>query len=415
MNLLFLSNLYPPQALGGYEQLCQEVSERLLQRGHRITILTTNYKVGAGEMQDSAVNGVRVIRSLYLDAPIDYYRPSDFFRKRKREEAHNHQELRGVVDKIKPDLLVVWGMWNLSPNLPHWAEALLPNRVAYYLCSYWPTDDDPHTAYWNLPANRKRAALLKWPLKTWVLSRLHSEGYPPALRFQHSACVSKYVRDTLVEAGKLPVSAMVVPNGIDPTPYTQTERSAVGEPIRLLYFGRLVADKGVHTAIEALGLLAQRGLGNRVQLTILGGGHPDYEAHLHHLAEERKVTGRIRFVKSVPREDVPQWLAQHDVFLFTSIWAEPMARSVMEAMASGMLVIGSTVGGQKEMLVNQGNSLTFPADDAIALADQIGWAIDHPTECESITGAGKAMVLERFTLDRMIENMEGWLSGILER
>ncbi len=59
---------------------------------------------------------------------------------------------------------------------------------------------------------------------------------------------------------------------------------------------------------------------------------------------------QVEFVRQVPRTEIPQWLGGFDLFLFTSIWPEPMARSVMEAMAAGLLVIGSAVGGQMEML-----------------------------------------------------------------
>ena len=43
MRILFLSNFYPPHAIGGYEQWCQEVADRLQARGHVVTVLTSRY------------------------------------------------------------------------------------------------------------------------------------------------------------------------------------------------------------------------------------------------------------------------------------------------------------------------------------------------------------------------------------
>ena len=106
-------------------------------------------------------------------------------------------------------------------------------------------------------------------------------------------------------------------------------------------------------------------------------------------------------------------LRQYDVFLFTSTGPEAMARTVMEAMAAGLLVIGSEVGGQVEMLVNEENSLTFQAEDAEALARHIERVLRDPALLSRLAQAGQQMILERFTLQRMADDMETWLASLL--
>ena len=177
--------------------------------------------------------------------------------------------------------------------------------------------------------------------------------------------------------------------------------------------GSLLPHKGVHTAVEALGLLQQRGLGHRISFTILGGGHPDYEARLHRMVEELGIGDRVCFAGRVPRSAIPEWMSRFDAFLFTSTWAEPMARSVMEAMAAGLLVIGTEVGGQVEMLTNEENSLTFRAGDAEGLARQIERVLREPALASRLAHAGQRMVLERFSLRRMTEDIERWLESLL--
>ena len=271
-----------------------------------------------------------------------------------------------ALDASHPDVVLVWGMWNLSLNLPYWAENLLPGRVAYYLSSYWPIDVDAHHAYWNAPANRLLCRALKQPLRQWRTAGCAS-GYPPALRFCHSVCCSHYVRNTLIAAKAVPTETGVLQGGTDPAPFlaAAAERQPMADrQLRLLYFGRLVFDKGVHTILEALAILnAQIDL-SCLRLTILGSGHPDYEDYLRRFVQQNQLTECVDFISQVQRGDVPKYLGQHDVYLFSSIWAEPMARSVMEAMAAKLLVIGSEVGGQMEMLQNGVNSLTFSASDA---------------------------------------------------
>ena len=385
--------------------MCQEAAEGLVLRGHQVTILTSNYKLSpkesAASQVNGQVNGVAVIRSLYLEAPTDYYRPKDFFLKRKREEQANLHEIERVVGETKPDLIMVWGMWNLSRNVAKAAETLRPQRTLYYLCSYWPSDDDAHSAYWQLPTNRKLAQILKAPLKAFALRQLAVENYPPKLAMRHSACVSRYVRDTLVAAGKLPESATVISNGIDPSPFLASSERSFAAPLRLLYFGRLIADKGVHTALEAIGMLKARNQAQGLLLTILGGGHPDYEAELQNLVQKHDLSQQVEFVASVPRADI-RMAAQTRLFLFTSIWAEPMARSVMEAMAAGMLVIGSEVGGQKEMLIDGINSLTFARAMPAILQHRLNVPATTPKRCKRSPHTGNRLILDNFTLEQMV-------------
>ncbi|MEZ4731868.1 MAG: glycosyltransferase [Caldilineaceae bacterium] len=214
MRLLFLSNFYPPHALGGYEQWCQEVATALEARGHAVTILTSRYGIQPG--QPEATPGV--IRRLHLESDLYYYQPLHFFGQRRRHERENQQILRQALHIYAPDAILIWGMWNLSRNLPYWIEQWMPTQVAYFISSYWPLDCDPHTAYWQLPANRKLTAGAKRLLRALALAQLRREGYPPPLRFDHAVCCSQYVRTTLVAAKKLPPQAGVLLGGTDATP-----------------------------------------------------------------------------------------------------------------------------------------------------------------------------------------------------
>ena len=66
MRILFVSSQYPPYELGGYEQLCYEVKEELVSRGHEVRVLTSRY----GVKSKAEIHDGNVIRSLYLMADI---------------------------------------------------------------------------------------------------------------------------------------------------------------------------------------------------------------------------------------------------------------------------------------------------------------------------------------------------------
>ena len=359
-----------------------------------------------------------IIRTLHLQADVAHYNPADFFTRRKKQEAENLTELKRVIEEFRPDMVLVWGMWNLSRSLPALAEQLMPERTAYYMASYWANDPDIHLEYWTQPASRALTQVAMKPLQVAALAQLQREGYPPTLAFKNVACVSRYVREALASNNKISPSSPVILLGIHPEPFVRAGGARPPSPdgrLRLLYFGSLLEKKGVHTAVEALGILKQRGQHANLQLTILGSGHPDYEAHLRRRIDELELKDQVAMHGRVARDQVPHWLGQSDLFLFTSIWAEPMARSVMEAMAAGMLVIGTEVGGQSEMLIHDENSLTFPADDAAALADRIAQAAADPANTRRLAENGQQLILSDFVMTRYFDELAQWLQAILDK
>lgn len=409
MRILFVTNLYPPHDLGGWEQNCQEVVQHLRGRGHDCHVLTSRHGV---EKRDDAEAGVT--RALHLQANIHYYRPLDFFLRRPAQEQANRRALRRALDTFRPDVVFIWGMWNLSHQVAWWAEQWMPGCVAYAVAGYWFMQPNPHESYWQQPARRPVARLLMAPARYLALRALARERRRFPLRLEQVACVSVYVRDKLSRAGVLPHGARMIYNGIEPAPFLKAaaQRKPVAGSLRLVYTGGLVAHKGVHTAIDALGWLKTHGALDGLQLAVVGGGHPDYEAQLRARAQTLGVGGHVTFCGRVPRSDIPDILAGYDVFLFTSVYEEPIARSVMEAMAVGLAVIATPVGGQTEMLRDGLNALVYEPDNAMQLAAKILTLKCDPEMRQRIAEAGCQMVQERFTLSRMVDELETWLEEI---
>jgi glycosyltransferase involved in cell wall biosynthesis len=213
----------------------------------------------------------------------------------------------------------------------------------------------------------------------------------------------------------LPNGARVIYNGIEPEPFLQAraQRQPRPDQLRLVYTGGLMAHKGVHTAIEALGLLQEQGLADRLRLDVVGGGHPDYEAQLKERVRALDLSDLVTFRGRVPRKEIASILADHDVFLFTSVYEEPIARTVMEAMAAGLAVIGTSVGGQSEMLQDGVNALVFSPEDPGGLAAYIRRLQGDLVLRSCLAEAGRQTVLARFTIERMVDEMEAWLVGII--
>jgi glycogen synthase len=184
-----------------------------------------------------------------------------------------------------------------------------------------------------------------------------------------------------------------------------------GRTLRLLYVGRLEGVKGVHTALQAINLLDPQQK-TAVTLDIYGQGDPDYEAELKAYVAQNGLQDVILFRGSVPRHQIPQVFAQADVLLFTSEWAEPFARTVLEAMAAGLAVIGTTTGGTAEILRHEQTGLTFAAGDPQELAQQIGRVLSDGLLQQKLQSAGQQCVAENFPFEQMVDQLEATLKVI---
>jgi glycosyltransferase involved in cell wall biosynthesis len=171
----------------------------------------------------------------------------------------------------------------------------------------------------------------------------------------------------------------------------------------------LVRHKGVHTAIEAMARLVNKRRINQITLTLVGSGHPDYEEFLRDLVERERLHDFVIFHKSVPKDQMPVILQQFDVLIFPSIYEEPLARTTQEAMAAGLVVVGTTTGGTKEILRDGETGFTFAPEDPDALAEQVTRLITDPDLRHLLAQAGRQTVLENFTLDRMVQQIEDYL------
>jgi glycosyltransferase involved in cell wall biosynthesis len=404
MRILFLSNFFPPARPGGYTQWCHEVAERLAERGHTIGVLTSRH-----ERAKAPASEPNIHRILHLEGDLAYYQPLHFFTRWKKQHRENLVFLEDAVKDFAPDLIFVWGMWALSKALPARAEQLLPGRVVYYLSDYWLSALDMHTTYWQSPTRRGPMQVPKRVLSRVAMSMIAKEGQSN-LKLEHVICVSARVRDLLVQAG-LPVQhARIIHGGTDIQRFLSVrKRDYRSGNLKLLYAGQLVRHKGVHTAIEALARLVNQRRINQISLTLVGSGHPDYEAFLRGLVEREGLHDFVTFHKPVSKEGMPAILEQFDVLIFPSIYEEPLARITQEAMASGLVVVGTTTGGTSEILKDGETGFTFAPEDADGLAELVSRLMSDPDLCCRLAQAGRQTVLENFTLEKMVNEIEAYL------
>src|SRR5215216_3628315 len=221
MRILFLTNFYQVQETGGEDQSCQQVVQELKERGHTTLVLTSMH--GANNVP---VETEGVYRSLYLEMDLVPWRHSlTFFTQRKARERHNLQCFERVLEQFAPDIVFIWGMWNLPRSLAALAETKYPDNVVYRFATYWPTLPSQHELYWHAPGRKWYSKLTKKVLGQLALAMLARENQRPSLTFKHAICVSATTRNRLVEAGIPVANARVIHTGIDAQHYSTDQHN----------------------------------------------------------------------------------------------------------------------------------------------------------------------------------------------
>ncbi|MCB2185086.1 MAG: glycosyltransferase family 4 protein [Deltaproteobacteria bacterium] len=167
---------------------------------------------------------------------------------------------------------------------------------------------------------------------------------------------------------------------------------------------RLVALKGIQHAIAALGLLARE----RPRLKLLVAGEGPYRGELEQKAAELGLADRVRLLGFLPQTRLAGFYALGRVALFPSLGEESLGLSAAEALACGVPVVASRLGGLPEA-VGPGGLLVEPRD-AAGLAAAVGELLDQPHRAEQMAAAGQARVAELFDWDATAARLEAGLA-----
>ena len=153
------------------------------------------------------------------------------------------------------------------------------------------------------------------------------------------------------------------------------------------YVGRLAPEKGLDDLLHAL-------FHTPTNLHLLFIGQGEQETHLRQLTHQLGLSQRVRFVGSVPHAHLPGYMSLLDMLVLpsrsTTVWQEQFGRVLIEAMACGAPLVGSSSGAIPEVIGSAG--LIFPEGDTVALAQTLTQLVNSPSLRQELAAHGRQRI-----------------------
>lgn len=431
MRILLIANGYPPHRWAGTETYTASIAECLDARGHQVQVLCGgewhNGPTYWNGHLDEVYHGVAVRRLNF-----NWTKAPDPFL-----YLHNNPVVRdylaGYLREFRPDLVHVTSCETLSASvLQVVKKAGLP--LVLSLTDFWficprinllhgnGTNCDGLTTAWDcLRCQLLESRAYRWPRRilseqgtSHLLTKVSQ--YPLLTRqrglrgmagdmanrkaFLRQAltwpdCLitaSSFVRDLFVHNGARS-DIRVQPYGHDLSWLSRYHGKTPTDLVRVGFIGQIVEAKGVHLLLQAARRLQEKGLTDRLSVSIYGNldKSPLYGDRLRALVANMQ---NIQFCGTYPHDQSADVFAGLDILVVPSLWYDfPLI--IYEAFATGTPVIAPDLGGMAEAVIHEVNGLLFERNNIDDLANQLERLVSEPNLLQQIcTGIPKVKTTE---------------------
>ena len=380
LKILVISNLFPPQVIGGYERAIADYARRLHHRGHEVLVLTANVEGLTTSYSQSEPEPMPVKRCLALwgsltEPGFPLY-PQPYV---TAIAIQNYQVLEQEIKLFQPDVC-------LAGNIDYLGQTVLDQILANQI-----------------------------PVAHYIMNAV--PGYPVDLTPQSPLykyiTVSNWVKDSLTEKGYPTATAQTIYPGAAVEKFHQPEIPA-HDQLRIVFAGLVMPFKGIDVLIEALYLLHQEGID--FTATIAGGCHtPEFRQDLEDFVAIEGFADKVKFTGLLNQQELIELYQNHNIWVLPSRFEEPFSIGLLEAMVAGLTIIASDTGGSPEAIEHQVNGLIFASEDALDLAENISLLALHPDEWQAMTIQGQKRALEELSRTKTIEEIEDLFYKLLQK
>ncbi len=220
--------------------------------------------------------------------------------------------------------------------------------------------------------------------------------------------ISEYLKNYILNI-KRNVSIEVIPNGVDTDRFS--EASSYGEVVTfkewlkikpdekvIVSASRLVEKNGVKDLIRAMALLNRAKEGVVYKLLLVGDG--EQRESLAGLIKKLNMDNEVIFTGKASHHDLPKYLMVSDVFVRPSL-SEGLGNAFLEAMSSGVPVVGTKVGGIPDFIIDGETGLFCKVNNPESVAEKINEIFADPKLRNTLRKRGRSMVKDKYNWDKI--------------
>lgn len=370
MNVVLVSNLYPPEVIGGAEKHVEDDARKLVERGHEVSVVTTAAQGSVRSIERERVDGVDVYRFRPLNMYTPYeYRDVSLWKKPIQHgvnlwNPHPYRMVGKLFGDLDPDVIHVHNYGGLSKSVFS-AAGRSDAPVVHTLHDYRALHLIPNLFVDGEIAEPGPAMKAYQTYNDWILGRNVDLVLSPS-----QFVIDKHRSEGLF--GDTPTRRLLL--GVEPQ--SESDRPSASDEdedgCRLLFAGQLTYAKGLDVLADAVKRVDDDALG----LHVLGKG-PEKEA-IERAAEE---DDRIHVHGFVPEAELERQYELADFTVVPSRWYDNSPMVIYESYLRDTPVVGADIGGIPELVDEGETGFLFEPEDPAALAATIE---EHGAESDEL-------------------------------
>jgi glycosyltransferase involved in cell wall biosynthesis len=244
----------------------------------------------------------------------------------------------------------------------------------------------------------RRCLTPRIPLNLWYYRRVQWMKRH-AHRFASIIAISGYVRDRLIAGGFPADKINVLPYYCPLSPVDAP--AAAPEEHSILFLGRMTRYKGTEQFIRILAKLP-----SNVRGVMVGNADAPLRRSIVSLATQLGCENRLEIRSWASREEIREIIARTSVVTFPSVYPEALGLVGMEAMATGVPVVGFDVGGTSEWLHNGRTGYSVAVNDLDGFASRIQEILQSPELRQTLATNGLQVIEEKFSQAHHLSELE---------
>lgn len=357
LRVLGFCDYFGTTSSGGAERVAASVYKRMVAAGARVTVVTTGPSVEAG--WTLSPDGVSIIG-------IPAYDLSGVLGVQVALAPRLRSITSSVVDDVAPHVLHANGL--------HFQTSIMSGAVQR--SSEVPLVTSVHVGTLSRLALPSRLVTMAYEqtIGRWLLRRS-----------AHVIAVSGDAAENAARRGARREALTIVENGVDHRRFGDLASASQGTQPRILYLGRLIANKGPLVLIDALAQLRARG--HTVNATFLGDG--PQRSSVARSIEAAGLSGDVALLGHV--DAVECYMRTGDILVRPSA-TEGMSLALLEAMAGGLVVVASDIPANRGLITAGETGVLFPHGNAASLADCLAALLADPKGRQTLGEAAKERV-----------------------